>query len=117
MTLQDDGVVFHAGLPNAGEDNLSSISLDKLVFKHPASTYLWRLGEAIPELAWPAETLVVVDRSLQAKNDDLAVIVVEEQFIVERYRNGKLYHLSGQLEQAEEQVLWGVITNVLINYR
>ena len=46
----DDGVVFHAGFPNAAEDErFGSLSLDTLVVKHRASTFFWRLEVEVPE--------------------------------------------------------------------
>jgi DNA polymerase V len=112
-----EGIVFHAGFPNAGEDELSSLSLDQLVFKHPASTFLWRLAEPIAELSWPAGAIVVVDRSLIPRLGDRVVAVVEEDFMVRIYKNGHVYKPNGDRESAENVAVWGVITNLVINYR
>ncbi|HET8690452.1 MAG TPA: S24 family peptidase [Candidatus Saccharimonadales bacterium] len=114
---QSHGVVFHAGFPNAGEDELSSLSLDQLVFKHPASTFLWRLSESIEDLNWPAGATVVVDRSLAPRTGDRVVAVIEEEFAVRIYRDGYLHKPGGDREGAENLSLWGVITNLLVSYR
>lgn len=111
------GVVFHAGFPNAGEDELSSLSLDQLVFKHPASTFLWRLAEPIRELNWPAGATVVVDRSLVPKVGDRVVAMLEDDFAVRIYRNNQLYRPDGNREESENISVWGVVTNLLVTYR
>ena len=60
-----DGLVFHAGFPNAGEDQAEQrLSLDAVVFRHRLSTYLWQLEEDMPELGWRAGSTVVVNRAL-----------------------------------------------------
>lgn len=113
-----DGVVFHAGFPNAGEDHAGQfLSLDKQVFRHRLSTYLWRIENDVPEMKWSAGTIIVVDRALQPRQNDLVVAVVDEDFVVRKYHQSKLYELTGRLETAENISLWGVITYALSEYR
>lgn len=111
------GVVFHAGFPNAGEDELSSLSLDRLVFKHPASTFLWRLSEPIDALGWPAGAIAVVDRSLTPQTGDHIVAIVEEDFVIRLYKQRVLYKPAGGREEADNVSVWGVVTNLLVSYR
>lgn len=114
----EDGVVFHAGFPNAGEDQAGGgMSLDAHVFRHRLSTYLWRLEQTIPEMGWQEGSVVVVDRALSPRQNDLLVAVVDEEFVVRKLHQKKLYDLAGTLEQAEDVVIWGVITHVLQEYR
>jgi DNA polymerase V len=113
------GVVFHVGFPNAGEDQPAiAVSLDRLVIRHPASTYFWRLdGEGMPETGWQPGALVVVDRALDPHQGSLVVATCDEDFVVRRFHRGKLLPLGGQPEEAGELHLWGVITHVLQEYR
>lgn len=113
-----EGLVFHAGFPNAGEDGLGSLSIDGLVVKRPASTFLWRLeAPGIPELHWRTGDIVVVDRSLQPRNQDLVVAVVDSDFVVRRLNGQSLFRPDGQPESAEGVVLWGVVTHVIQAFR
>ncbi len=117
MDTSDGGVVFHAGFPNAGQDRLIPLSLDKLAFKHPASTFLWRLSEPLAQLGWLAGTLVVVDRSLEPKNNDLVVVVIDDDFGLRRFNDGNIYQINGVKEQTDNLSIWGVVTNALVVYR
>ncbi len=107
----DDGVVFHAGFPNAAEDEkFGSLSLDKLVVRHPASTFFWRLDHDIPELLWTRGSVVVVDRGLELCDGSLAVIMLDGDFILAWYRDRKLVRLSGEVIDGEIAV-WGIVTH------
>lgn len=113
-----DGVLFHAGFPNAAEDQSGeSMSLDALVFRHRLSTFLWRLEDAMPELGWQAGTIIVVDRALSPRQNDLVVAVVDESFVVRKLHQGRLYDAAGGLETSEIVSVWGVITHALQEYR
>ena len=114
----EDGVVFHAGFPNAGEDQATeSMSLDALVFRHRLSTFLWQLGQAIPEMGWQEGSVVVVDRALSPRQNDFVVAVVDEDFVVRKFHQKRLYDLTGRIEKSETVTVWGVITHVLQEYR
>lgn len=114
----DEGVVFHAGFPNAGEDQAPHpLSLDAMVFLHRASTFVWRLEEAVPELGWQIGSVVVVDRALEPRQNDLVVAVIEERFVVRKLHQQHLYDLRGVQDEAATAVVWGVITHALQEYR
>lgn len=113
-----DGLVFHAGFPNAGEDQAEQrLSLDAVVFRHRLSTYLWQLEEDMPELAWRTGSTVVVDRALVPRQNDLVVAVVEESFVVRKLHQNRLYDVAGRLDESENISVWGVVTHVLQEYR
>ncbi|MGB3008983.1 MAG: hypothetical protein WBB33_01340 [Candidatus Saccharimonadales bacterium] len=108
-----DGLVYHAGFPNAGEDQHGiSLSLDKLIIKRHASTYFWRLESEVPHLHWPLGTIVVVDRSLLPTDGRIVVAIVEESFILCRWRKKALYLLEGNPVETEA-IVWGVVTYVV----
>lgn len=113
-----DGLVYHAGFPNAAEDQVGhGLSLDSLVFQHRVSTYLWQLEDAITELGWTAGSIVVVDRSLQPRPGDLVVAIVDGRFVVRRFQREYLVDLDGAADQGAEVSIWGVITHALQKYR
>lgn len=113
------GVVYHAGFPNAGEDRRGlALSLDALAIRHRVSTFLWRLPtEGIPELGWQGESVVVVDRALEPRENDLLVVLIDEDFVVRRYRDKHLYRPDGERETVDQAGVWGIITHVLQEYR
>jgi DNA polymerase V len=113
------GVLYHAGFPNAGEDRQGlAVSLDALAIRHRVSTYLWRLPvEGIPELGWQGGSVVVVDRALSPRENDLLVALIDEDFVVRRFRGKQLYRPDSERETAEQASVWGVITHVLQEYR
>lgn len=115
----NDGLVYHAGFPNAGEDQrFDSLSLDQLVFKRRASTYLWRLdSRGLPELGWRPNAIVVCDRALQPRQQDVVVVVADNEFMVRRWQAGRPMPIDGRSEDAQEIAFWGVVTHVLMEYR
>ncbi len=115
----EEGLVYHAGFPNAGEDQrFDSLSLDAMVFRHRASTYLWRLDQhGIPELGWRGGTIVVTDRALNPREQDLVIAIADNEFVVRRWHNGKMILIDGHPEVAQEVSLWGVVTHTLAEYR
>ncbi len=111
---KSDGVVFHAGFPNAGEDHrFGSLSLDDLVVKHRSSTFFWRLEDGVEVMAWPVGSIVVVDRSLVPKQGSVVVLVLEGDFLLGKYHQNKLWTLQGEAIESEVAQVWGVVTHVL----
>ena len=115
----NDGLVYHAGFPNAAEDQrFDAMSLDQMVIRHRASTYLWRLDAAgVPELGWQGGSIVVVDRALSPRTNDLVVAVVDEDFVVRKYHPSRLIRPDGSTETSEQLSIWGVVTHALMEYR
>ena len=108
----DDGVVFHAGFPNAAEDEkFGSLSLDDIVVRRRSSTFFWRLENDVPELLWPKGSVLVVDRSLEAREGAIVVMVDSDDFVLARFHNGKLYSLDGS--GADASGVWGFVTHCL----
>lgn len=112
-----DGVVYHAGFPNAGEDQrVLPVGLEQMIVKHRASTYLWRLERGIDELGWQGESIVVVDRALDPRHGDKVVAVIDNEFVVRIYQKTdrmRLFTPRGGEETSEDVAIWGVITYVV----
>lgn len=115
----EDGIVYHAGFPNAAEDQrYGSLNLDQMIVRHRMSTFFWRLdAQGIPELGWRAGSIVVVDRALKPRVNDLVVAVVDEDFVVRKFHDSKLTRPDGSTETSEQVAIWGVITHVVQEYR
>lgn len=107
---KDDGVVFHAGFPNAAEDEkFGSLSLDELAVRHRSSTFFWRLDNDVPEFLWASGSILVVDRSLDPKEGSVIVAIANDEFILLRFHAGKLFRLNGAVVD-DEVSTWGIVT-------
>ena len=104
----DEGVVLHAGFPNAAEDGkFGSLSLDNLVVNHRASTFFWTLENAVDDLMWPAGSVVVVDRALDPKEGSHVVVAVDNDFLLGRFYKTGFVDLRGSKIYGS---MWGVVT-------
>lgn len=109
----DDGVVFHAGFPNAAEDErFGSLSLDDIAVRRRSSTFFWRLENDVPELLWKSGSILVVDRSLEPHEGSVLVVVYENDFVLSRMREGKILRLDGGRIEVEVSA-WGIVTHCL----
>jgi DNA polymerase V len=87
----------HTGFPNPATDsNIISLDLSTLLIKHPASTFLMRVGDDI----------VVVDKALEPKPLDVVVWWDEEEYALSRFRK-----LPPDVQP------WGVVTSHIRRYR
>lgn len=112
-----DGVVYHAGFPNAGEDqHLAGLSLDKLIIQHRASTFFWRLEEDIAEMGWHTDALLVVDRALPLRKNGIAVVIVDEAFMICRVKNGTFMTIANKPLKGEVR-FWGMVTYAIQEVR
>lgn len=109
----EDGVVFHAGFPNAAEDQkFGSLNLDSLLVRRRVSTYFWTIESDVPELQWSKGDIAVVDRALSLGEGKIGVVTLENDFVLARLHNKRLERLDGA-ELEGEANLWGVVTYVI----
>lgn len=112
-----EGVVYHAGFPNAAESaERLGLDVQRLLVRHPASTYFWKFSQAVPELGWQPGDIAVVDRALPPRHRDLVVAVVDEAFVARRFiaRDGaKALQRPDGTPEAGPAVVWGVVTFVV----
>ena len=97
-----DGVSIHHGFPNPAENDLNSpslaLDLNKLVIKHPSSSYLFRVvGHRWSDQGIHDSDIAVIDRSLEPKAGSLVVSWQNDSFYLYRYK---------QLDKAP---IWGVV--------
>lgn len=106
--LGDKGVSEHTGFPNAGTDSsLTSLHLGKLLIKNPASTFFMRVrGNTWQEQGIFDNDVVVIDRALQPRPNDLIIWWDRDSFIF-----GNLGQLPPDLPH------WGVIRSTIHFFR
>jgi len=96
--------VVHAGFPNPAADRSGSpLSLDKLLIRHPSSTYFFRLrGHQWEDAGIFDGDIAVIDRALTPREQDLVVCWQESgEFYLTRWK------------RAHKQNIWGVVSSVI----
>jgi len=95
------GVSVHDGFPNPATDaSMQGVDLNKLLIKNGISTYLMRVGgndwQAVGIFA---DDVVIIDRALGSRKNDLVVWVKDNEFA-----------LSARHAMADGAEVWGVVT-------
>jgi len=119
-----------AGFPSPAEDYLDiDLNLHKYLVKNPSATFfIVAKGHSMEKAGIGNEDLLVVDKSLEAKNNDIVIAAVNGEFTVKRYIdiNGKRYlraetDLSNypdiDIDKSADFEIWGVVTHTIHNHR
>ena len=82
----DEGI--RAGFPSPTQDYMEqAIDLNKEVIKHPANTFFGRVvGDSMRNEGIEEGDILVIDKSLELQDDDLAVCFIDGDFTVKRVR-------------------------------
>jgi hypothetical protein len=104
-----DGITTHAGFPNPAADRGSaqSLSLDRLLIRHPSSTYFFRIeGDNYAEQGIFNGDIALIDRALDPMPADLIICWHDQGF--------KIAHLN---HLTEEDTPWGVVSSIIHQYQ
>lgn len=88
--------------------SVQGVDTNQLLVKHPLSTYFMRVADDIPELGLGAEDILVVDRSLTPRPNDVVVVGERDEPELKIVR---FEHMHSELE------LWGVAVHLIRNIR
>jgi DNA polymerase V len=113
-----------AGFPSPAADyEESSLDLNKYLVKNPAATYFVRVsGESMTGAGIFPGDMLIVDRSLDAKNGSVVIAALDGELMVKRIRiKGSHVSLASENERykpidvsgQEDFAIWGVVTNVI----
>ncbi len=113
-----------AGFPSPAEDFVEEkLNLDKYLIKNPPSTFFVRVaGDSMTGAGIYPDDILIVDRSLEPKNKDVIIALLEGEFTVKRFvkHNGKCYlkpenaaYKAVEIPQDRTFMIWGVVTNVI----
>ncbi len=117
-----------AGFPSPAEDFTElSISLDQLLVKNPPATFMaYAEGESMINMGIHHGDIIIVDRSLSPRNEDIIVAVLEGEFLIKQFSNtgdkirliphNSKYPIIYIKEDSDFQV-WGVIVHSIRSYR
>lgn len=119
LPYADEGV--RAGFPSPAQDYLEqAIDLNKEFIKHPASTFYGRVvGDSMRDEGIEEGDILIIDKSLELLDDDLAVCFIDGEFTVKRVRlepdvawlvpSNPNYPLI-KVTKENEFIVWGIVT-------
>lgn len=86
LQFADGGI--KAGFPSPAQDYISDIiDLNRELIRHPASTFYARVaGDSMADEGIIEGDLLVIDRSIEPENGDLAVCCLDGEFTLKRLR-------------------------------
>lgn len=98
LPVADEGI--KAGFPSPAQDFMdSAIDLNKELVKHPSSTFYGRVkGDSMIDAGISDGDLLVIDKSLEPQNGDVAVCFIDGEFTLKYIK-------------MEEQVIWLIPAN------
>ncbi|MDX1959561.1 MAG: translesion error-prone DNA polymerase V autoproteolytic subunit [Leptospiraceae bacterium] len=127
FTLKTPIATVKAGFPSPASDyEEAPLSLDELLVKNETATFLLKVsGDSMKDAGIWNGDILIVDSSLAAKNGDVVVAIVENEFTVKQFRKDKtgLYLMPANDAyptisiQNSETSIWGVVTSVIRKLR
>lgn len=113
-----------AGFPSPADDFKEiRISLDEELVNNKEATFYARVsGNSMEDAGISDGDLLVIDRSLEPKNNKIAVCFLDGDFTVKRIKKqgGKLYlrpenkkYKEIKINEENELIIWGIVTYVI----
>ncbi len=113
-----------AGFPSPAEDYVElKLDLNKFLISHPAATFYVRVkGSSMINAGINDGDILIVDRSLEAKNKDIAVCMLNGEFTVKRIKKVKseIYLVPEnpdftpiKILKENEFEIWGVVSYII----
>jgi DNA polymerase V len=111
-----------AGFPSPADDHVDrSLDLNDLLIKRPEATFFVRVeGDSMEGAGIRSGDLLVVDRSLEARDGDVVVAALDGEMTVKRVRQrgGALWLVAANdayppQRVTTELVVWGVVQHVV----
>ena len=115
-----------AGFPSPAEDIREKLDLMKLLVRHKASTFFFRVsGVSMVDAAMDEGDIIIVDRAVETYNDCKAVCFIDGEYTVKRIeiQDNKVRLMPANeqntkykpIEVTEENsfMVWGVVTYVI----
>lgn len=117
-----------AGFPSPADDYIESkLDLNEHLIHRPAATFFVRVsGDSMQGVGIYSGDLLVVDRSIEPKDNDVVIAVVNGELTVKRlHRRGKKLLLvaandnypSLEIDEYVEFQIWGVVTSAIRKLR
>lgn len=124
LPYSEEGI--RAGFPSPAQDYMTgSIDLNKELVRHEETTFYARVaGDSMKEAGIGNGDLVIIDKSLQAKDGDYVAAYVDGEFTLKQFKVDDANHCAWLLPANEayhaikiteenDFVVWGVVTYVV----
>ena len=122
LPFVDQGI--KAGFPSPAQDYVEQgIDLNKVLIKHPASTFLARVdGDSLYEAGILNGDIVIIDKSLEPREGCKVVACIDGEYVMKTIRLGKnVFYLVPEnpdyptitVTPDQQFVIWGVVTHVI----
>ena len=119
---------IHAGFPSPANDYMTqAIDLNRELVKHPAATFYGRVvGDSMIDAGVEDGDILVIDKSLDAQDGDMAVCFVDGEFTLKylRIHDGGLSLVPAnerypviEVSEGMDFKMWGVVTYVIKKVR
>ena len=115
-----------AGFPSPAEDIREKLDLIKLLVRHKASTFFFRVsGVSMVDTGMDEGDIIIVDRAIDPYNNCKAVCFIDGEYTVKRVEmlDGKVRLMPANENNAKYQpivvtpdnqfIIWGVVTYVI----
>lgn len=112
-----------AGFPSPAEEYLGdAMDLNRYLIDNPTASFFARVeGDSMIDAGIYAEDLVVVDRSLTAKHNDIVIAAVNNEMTIKRLSTQSGIQLVPENKQYKpivmsgenELMIWGVVTALI----
>ena len=122
--------VIKAGFPSPAQDYLSgTIDLNRELIRHKETTFLARVsGNSLHDAGICDGDIIVIDKSLEAKNGDFVVAFVDGEFTLKEFRYDKVEKCAWliphnkdyepiKVTEENEFLVWGVLTYTIKQLR
>lgn len=125
LPVVDGGI--KAGFPSPAQDHLDvSIDLNKELIKNPSSTFYGRVsGDSMQDIGIADGDLLVIDKSLEARDGKIAVCFVDGDFTVKRIQVEKDHVLLMpandnyspiKVTEDNDFIVWGIVVHVIKSF-
>ena len=119
IAFADAGI--HAGFPSPAQDYIENgIDLNRELVKHPSSTFYGRVvGDSMKDAGIDAGDILVIDKSLEPRDGDMAVCFVDGEFALKylRFKGKRLFICAAnenypdiEIMPETQFVVWGIVT-------
>ena len=114
-----------AGFPSPADDYIeNNLSLSELLIRNHLSTFLMKTsGDSMTDVGINDGDILVVDRSIEAKNRDIVIAILEGNLTVKRllFKTNGLVVLESEntaykdikIPESADLEIWGVVTSVI----
>lgn len=117
-----------AGFPSPAQDYMSEvIDLNKELIKNPATTFYAKVvGDSMKDEDIKNGDILIVDKSLELKNEDLAVCYIDGEFTLKRVllESDRVWLVPSnpdypkiEVTVKNEFIIWGIVTFTIKNNR